>query len=98
MPTCFYLANGANFRRRVYWGQTAAMDRFTYQQDDGDKSPPMVSKMVGIKIKKGQRLHLETPGGGGYGNPSERDTKAILRDIKLGYIDAQSAHRGLWLC
>ena len=75
----------------VLGGKPAAMDRFTYQQDDGYHTPPMVSKMVGIKIKKGQRLHLETPGGGGYGPPEERDPQAIQRDIALGYVDQASA-------
>ena len=67
------------------------MNSFTYQQDDDDHTPPMISKMVGIKIKKGQRLHLETPGGGGYGAPEDRDPQAVMRDIALGYIDAKSA-------
>jgi len=77
----------------VLGGKPAALDRFTYQQDDGDHSPPMVSKMVGIKIKRGQRLHLETPGGGGYGAPLERPPEAVLRDLKLGYIGADAARR-----
>lgn len=75
----------------VLGGEPAAMNSFTYQQDDGDHIPPMVSKMVGIKIKKGQHLHLETPGGGGYGAPTERDPQAVMRDIALGYVDEASA-------
>ncbi len=77
----------------VLGGKPAALDRFTYQQDDGDHSPPMVSKMVGIKIKRGQRLRLETPGGGGYGAPLERPSEAVLRDLELGYIGADAARR-----
>ena len=42
--------------------------------------------MVGIKIKKGQHLHLETPGGGGYGNSKDRDPEAVMRDVGLGYL------------
>ncbi len=75
----------------VLGGQPAAMDRFTYEQDDGMHTPPMVSKMVGISIKRGQRLHLETPGGGGFGPPFERNTGAVLRDLALGYIDRDNA-------
>ena len=72
----------------VVGGQPAALNRFTYQQDDGDHTPPMISKMVGIKLKKGQRVHLETPGGGGYGQPFERDPKAVARDVALGFVSA----------
>jgi N-methylhydantoinase B len=46
----------------------------------------MVSKMTGIHIRKGQRLRLETPGGGGYGNPESRSQMSIKKDRELGYI------------
>lgn len=75
----------------VVGGEPAAMNKFTYQQDDGDHIPPMVSKMVGIKLKKGQSVHLETPGGGGYGPPKERDPKAVSRDFSLGFVSRESA-------
>jgi N-methylhydantoinase B len=37
-------------------------------------------------LKKGDTILLSTPGGGGYGNPEERDPKSIERDRVLGYI------------
>jgi N-methylhydantoinase B len=49
----------------------------------------MVSKMVGIHITEGQRVRLETPGGGGYGNPGTRDPEAVARDVRLGYVTAE---------
>ncbi len=75
----------------VVGGQPAALNKFTYQQDDGDHIPPLVSKMVGIKLKKGQHVHLETPGGGGYGHPHERDPKSVERDIALGFVSPEKA-------
>ncbi len=77
----------------VLGGQPAAMTVFEYQQDDGFHRPPMASKMVGIHLRKGQRLHLETPGGGGYGPPSQRDPAAIAEDVRLGYVSAEAARR-----
>jgi len=77
----------------VLGGGPAALNRFSYEQQDGMHQPPLTSKMVGIKISKGQHLRLETPGGGGYGNPFERDPEAVLRDISLGYISAASAEQ-----
>ena len=67
-------------------GQEALPNRFFYEQDDGFHEPPMVSKMTGIHIRKGQRLRLETPGGGGYGNPDLRSQVSIKKDRELGYI------------
>ena len=77
----------------VHGGGYGALNTFSYEQDDGYHKPPMVSKMVGIKIKKGQHLHLETPGGGGYGKASERDPKAVERDVGLGYVTPEGAKR-----
>ena len=34
------------------------------------------SKMRGIRLARGERVRLETPGGGGWGAPSERDDAA----------------------
>ena len=42
--------------------------------------------MVGIPLKQGQRLRIESPGGGGYGPPQERSRNAIARDLRLGYV------------
>lgn len=75
----------------VEGGGGGALNRFQYQQDDGMHEPPMVSKMVGIKIKKEQRLRLETPGGGGYGNALKRAPEKVQRDVELGYISARGA-------
>ena len=77
----------------VVGGGSGALNKFTYEQDDGYKVPPMASKMVGIKIKKGQHVHLETPGGGGYGQALQRDPLAVARDFQLGYVSRDGAAR-----
>ena len=69
----------------VVGGAPAALNRFTYQQADGEHSPPMASKLVGAKITRGQRLRIESPGGGGYGPPDQRAPAGIARDLALGY-------------
>ena len=72
-------------------GGDAAKNVFHYEQDDGWHEPALTSKMVGIPLKKGQRVRLETPGGGGYGQPPERPAAQVARDVSLGYIDAAAA-------
>jgi len=47
--------------------------------------------MLGIKLKKGQALRLETPGGGGYGPAADRTPEAVARDVALGYLSAEAA-------
>lgn len=75
----------------VVGGHGGARNRFRYRQEDGEHEPPMVSKMVGIKLKKGQTVRLETPGGGGYGIATERDPAMVAEDVRLGYISAGAA-------
>jgi len=75
----------------VMGGGAGATNHFSYQHDDGDREPPMASKMVGIKLRRGQRVRLETPGGGGYGLATERDPELIAEDVRLGYVSAEAA-------
>ncbi len=70
----------------VAGGGAGAMTRFSWETEKGAKAPPMASKLVDARLAQGQRLRLETPGGGGYGAASERDADAIIRDRALGYI------------
>jgi N-methylhydantoinase B len=72
-------------------GGAGAVNKFYYDSDDDDavnnkKSPPLVSKITGIKLRKGQRVRLETPGGGGYGKPADRPQHLIDNDIAQGYV------------
>ena len=49
--------------------------------------------MVGIKLSKGQHLKLQTPGGGGYGEPQQRDPALVAQDVRLGYVTVEAAAR-----
>ena len=51
----------------------------------------MTSKHVGIKLQRGGSVRLETPGGGGYGDPLLRDAAAVATDVRLGYISSAMA-------
>lgn len=74
-------------------GGNAAVNRFTFEQDNGWHEPPFASKMVGISLSRGQRVRLETPGGGGYGPAGEREHERVARDVRLGYVSAEAADR-----
>ncbi len=67
-------------------GGDGAKNRFFYETDDGFKEPELVSKITGVHIKQGQRLRLETPGGGGYGDPADRNPDAVAHDMNESYI------------
>ena len=75
----------------VVGGEAGALNSFSYDCDDrdaidGKKTPELVSKITGIKLKKGQRVRLETPGGGGYGKVTERPKSLYENDVAQGYV------------
>ncbi len=70
----------------VAGGKPGALNTFTWDSDSGPLTAPMTSKITGVKLKQGQRLRLETPGGGGWGDPERRTPEAVARDIKQGLV------------
>ena len=75
-------------------GQEALPNVFEYQQDGLWQRPPMVSKMLGIRLRKGERVRLQTPGGGGYGDASQRSPAARAQDIQQGFVTPVSGKEG----
>lgn len=83
----FVFAERARFAPKgVLGGGEGAMNVVRYQQDDGWHVPPLGSKVVGVQLKRGQRIRIESPGGGGWGDPAARDPDAVARDQRLGYV------------
>jgi N-methylhydantoinase B len=50
---------------------------------------PIHSKRT-IQLQVGDRLILETPGGGGYGDPAERSESARAEDVRNGYVSGDA--------
>jgi N-methylhydantoinase B len=47
-----------------------------------------------LPLRAGDRVEMETGGGGGWGDPFERDPEAVLRDVADGYVSpARAAER-----
>lgn len=44
-------------------------------------------------VPAGERLILELPGGGGLGDPRERDPAQVAEDVRLGFISEEAARR-----
>ena len=67
-------------------GSDALPNVFSYLNNGEWSCPPMASKMLGIQLKKGERVRLETPGGGGWGPLGERDNASRANDEAMGYV------------
>jgi N-methylhydantoinase B len=75
----------------VNGGGSGALNRFFWQTGEGEASPPLASKVTDVRLRQGQRVRLESPGGGGFGSPLERDQDAVSRDVRLGYVSHEAA-------
>jgi N-methylhydantoinase B len=51
------------------------------------------SKSEGIKVQKGDLLYFNTWGGGGWGDPYERDAELVRADVNRGLVTAAGAKR-----
>jgi N-methylhydantoinase B/oxoprolinase/acetone carboxylase alpha subunit len=49
------------------------------------------TKFSGLPLKRGDRLVVRTPSGGGYGDPQERERNEVEHDLRYGYISGQAA-------
>ena len=89
----FIFGERGRFRPKgIAGGGEGAANVFRYRVDGAWHTPPMVSKMVGIALRQGDRVLLETPGGGGYGQAAGRDPQRARHDAAMGYLaDATGA-------
>ena len=90
--TGFVFAERGRFPPRgTAGGGDAALDVVSYELDDGRHVPSMTSKAVDIRLRKGNRIRIESPGGGGYGPALKRDTEAVAEDVRLGFVNRENA-------
>jgi N-methylhydantoinase B len=51
----------------------------------------LASKVSDVRLLAGDRIRIETAGGGGFGLPAERPATAIAHDIAMGYMPQGSS-------
>jgi N-methylhydantoinase B len=65
-------------------GADGAVNEVEVWRDGVKYIPEHLSKEQDIPLQAGDRVRVKTPGGGGYGAPSERDDTLIQEDQRLG--------------
>lgn len=76
----------------VAGGGSGAPNRFTVIRDGVVIEPsPMPGKVAGFEMQSGDVVRMESSGGGGYGDPLERDPSRVAEDVLHGYIAAADA-------
>ena len=74
------------------WGLGGGGDGRTarFILDPDGKAESLPSK-VSITVPKGGRVSVQTPGGGGFGHPHEREPDAVVRDVRDGKVSSRTA-------
>jgi len=68
----------------LHGGEPGSCGRFVHTR--GSEVTELPSKISGLELKRGDKMRLETSGGGGWGEPAKRDPEARQRDIDGGYV------------
>ncbi len=63
--------------------------RALYHKKDGTVEEIKTNRIV--EIEPGERFANQNPGGGGVGDPSERDRDKVLEDVRNGFVSVQAA-------
>ncbi|MBK1658494.1 hydantoinase B/oxoprolinase family protein [Paracraurococcus ruber] len=86
-PRCFFTANMDRFVHAPYGlagGGPASVGRLVLARDGAES--PLPPKSDNVPLQQGDRVRLETSGGGGFGDTAKRDAAARARDRALGYV------------
>jgi N-methylhydantoinase B len=71
-------------------GTPGRTQKFIFDPDGEHRDLP--SKCT-IEVPKGGRVRVETAGGGGFGDPAQRDREDLQRDIRDEKISAEGARK-----
>ena len=65
-------------------GSDGGLNKVTVHRSGTAYTPVHLSKEQDIPLRAGDRVHVQTPGGGGYGPPLDRKPDLVLEDVRLG--------------
>ncbi len=87
----FVMDHGRFGPQGVRGGGDGGVNRVTVWQSGRPYTPEHLSKEQDIPLLPGDRVHVRTPGGGGYGDPRQRAPEAVLEDVMMErYTTAQA--------
>jgi N-methylhydantoinase B len=74
----------------LFGGKESVLNRIAITYPDGKQVVPMSKDMI-EGIPAGTVYHQIASGGGGYGNPEEREREKVLRDVQDGVVSRKQA-------
>lgn len=89
----FVMDHGRSGPLGALGGQDGGVNRVEVTRAGVTLIPEHLSKAQDIALAPGDRVRVRTPGGGGYGNPKDRDQTLIDQDLALGRYTAAHSRR-----
>ncbi|MFQ6076221.1 MAG: hydantoinase B/oxoprolinase family protein [Candidatus Bathyarchaeia archaeon] len=74
----------------LYGGKSGAFGEYSIRRRDG--TVVRLRSKCTVKMNKGDVLIVKTPGGGGYGDPLDRNPDLVLDDVVEGKVSLKSAY------
>jgi N-methylhydantoinase B len=87
----FVMDHGRSGPQGALGGADGGTNKVRVEQGGATYVPPHLSKDQDIEIAAGDAVSVSTPGGGGYGDPFERDPALVARDVAQGYYTVDEA-------
>jgi N-methylhydantoinase B len=87
----FVMDHGRDGPPGVRGGAPGGVNTVTVWRDGHAIRPPHLSKAQDIVLEAGDRVHVGTPGGGGFGDPFTREPHLVAEDVRLGRISPEQA-------
>jgi N-methylhydantoinase B len=75
----------------VHGGLDAKSNHVEFNTGGESWIPPMRSKAEKVPLAAGDTVYLNSPGGGGFGDPHKRDIAAVTADLNGGIISRETA-------
>ena len=76
----------------VLGGGPGKPNRFVVERGGETLAPSETpGKAAGFPLRQGDIFVMETAGGGGFGDPFQRDVESVLADVRAGYVTEEGA-------
>jgi N-methylhydantoinase B len=84
----FMMDHGRQGPPGIFGGTAGSANEILVSSGGRIEVPEHLSKGEGYDLRAGDWIEVRTPGGGGYGDPSDRDEALVSRDLVKGYTRA----------
>ena len=88
--TCQYVVNQRHLHPGIAGGRDGAPDRCVISEGT-DRAQVVAPSVTEVRMETGDRLVYDFGGGGGWGDPLDRDPESVLEDVWDEYVSVDAA-------